>query len=167
MSRVFDILGQGLAYLLFALFVGYFANSPSYSPFKKDQALVRLSISYPGQRIAACRKLSVKEMRKKTHNMRRAFDCPRERHAVRIEVLMDGKPFYDEIVAPSGLANDGKSLFYENFPVPAGDHMLTARLYDNGADGKAGFSGEKNVQLTPGKVAIVGFDHRDHKIMFR
>ncbi len=167
MGRIFDILGQGVAYLLFALFVGYFANSPPYSPLEKDQALVRLSISYPGQRIAECRKLSAKELRAKAHNMRKAFDCPRERHAVRIEVLMDGKPLYDGIVSPSGLANDGKSLFYENFPVPAGEHTLMARLYDNGANKKAGFQGERAVQLAPGKVAIVGFDHRDHKIMIK
>lgn len=167
MSRILDILGQGAAYLAFALFVGYFANSPSYSPLDKEEALVRLSVSIPGKRIVECRRRTSKELRDMAHNMRKTMDCPRERHPVRIEVLLDGKLLYDQTVAPSGLANDGRSLFYENFRVPAGDHILTARLYDNGPQAKPGFEGEGNVRLTPGKVAIVGFDHRDHKIMIK
>ena len=63
MKRVLDILGQGFAYFLFALGIGYFASQPTYHPFADDQALVKLAISHPGQRKQACTARAVDHQR--------------------------------------------------------------------------------------------------------
>ena len=83
MKTFFDLLGQGLAYLLFAVIIGYFSTEIAYAPMPPEHGLIKLSFNHPGKRIKECRKRVKKELAKMAPNMRTALDCPRRRHPVR------------------------------------------------------------------------------------
>ena len=158
MKRILDVSGQAVAYLLFALVVGYFASQPKYHPFARDLALVKLSISHPGQRKQACTARAVDHQRNIPKTARKLMDCPRERHAVTIELKINGKTVFNQASEPSGLSNDGRSLFYHRFPVPAGSHEISVQLFEAGIKTGSQFQSRQTVTLKPGDIAVVGFD---------
>jgi hypothetical protein len=88
--------------------------------------------------------------------MRAAFDCPRERSDVKVEVEMDGKVIYAISAHPSGLRHDLPSTVYRRLDVPAGRHTFRARLADT-SDGAFRHHGEASVDLAPGRVLVIDF----------
>ena len=56
--------GQGILYLLFAAFIGYFSTAPAYQHLAPDHALLRLSFRHPGPFITDCRAPSAEELAK-------------------------------------------------------------------------------------------------------
>ena len=96
-------LGQVLLYALFALVIGVFSSWPPYRPLPAGQALVKLSFSHSGQRIAECRQRSEAELAKLPPNMRAPQDCKRERSPVSVEIDIDGIGVYRYTAKPSGL----------------------------------------------------------------
>ncbi|MDP6843671.1 MAG: hypothetical protein QGH73_18530 [Rhodospirillales bacterium] len=167
MKRFLDILGQGAAYLAFAMLIGYFSTRPAYRPLPASSALVKLSISHPGQRVAPCRKRSAEEIRNMPPNMRTVAECPRERHPVQVELKIDGETVFRDFSAPSGLARDGKSLFYERFRVDAGKHLIAVRLYDDDPAASSGYADAKELSIAAGSVVIVGFDRTAKRFIIR
>ncbi|RPH64714.1 MAG: hypothetical protein EHM83_07780, partial [Burkholderiales bacterium] len=83
--------GQGILYLLFAAFIGYFSTSPAYQHLAPDEALLRLSFRHPGQFATDCRQRSAEELAKLPPQLRAQMDCPRERSPVHVRVELDGK----------------------------------------------------------------------------
>ena len=167
MSRLMDILGQGTAYLLFALTIGYFSDQPSYHPYDKNQAMIKLSVSHPGQRKQACTTRAVDHQRNIPESARKLMKCPRERHPVTIELKIDGKTVHNAAVDPSGLSNDGRSLFYERFPVPVGSHEVSVRMYEAETSKGAQYQFKQSINLKPGAIAVIGFDQTAKAIYFK
>lgn len=167
MNRLLDILGQGMAYLVFAVLIGYFSASPAHHPLPAGSALIKLSISHPGQRVVPCRRRSAEEMRKLAMNMRAPLDCPRERHPVRVDLTIDGTPVFGRFARPSGLAKDGKSQFYEKFIVSAGRHSISVRMHDADLATSSGYAGAKDVHIGAGQVVIVGFDRTSKQVVIQ
>ena len=130
MTRVLAYIGQGVAYALFALLVGYFATSPAYTHLEPGLAVIKLSFSHAGEHSEECRRLSQEELNALPPNMRRPTDCQRGRIPLLVELELDGEIIYRELLPPSGLAGDGASTAYKKFPVSAGKHRLVARLRD-------------------------------------
>jgi len=149
-------LGQAVLYGAFALAIGYFSTSPSYTHLAPEQALVKLSFSHGAQRVGACRDRSDEELAKMPPNMRIRQECPRQRAPVIVELELDGAPLYRESLPPSGLSRDGAASVYRRFVVPAGTHRLAARLSDN-AKGEFNYRGEKTVTLAPAQIVVVEF----------
>jgi hypothetical protein len=146
MNRLVQVIGQLIAYSLFALVVGYFATRPAYTHLGPGKAVVKLSFSHAGAHIEECRQLTQEELNRLPPNMRRPMDCPRERVPLLIEVDLDGELIYRDVLQPSGLANDGSSSAYKKFPVDAGQHLLVARLRDSRRTD--GFDHEKSASVT-------------------
>lgn len=146
MGRILQIVGQAIAYSLFALAVGYFATRPAYTHLEPGKAVIKLSFSHAGAHIEECRQLTQEELNLLPPNMRRPVDCPRERLPLLIEVELDGELIYRDELTPAGLANDGASTAYKKFPVDAGQHHLTARLRDSRRT--EGFDHEKSADIT-------------------
>ncbi len=167
MKRILDILGQGFAYFAFALVIGYFASQPTYHPFGDDQALVKLAISHPGQRMHPCKERTSDHQRNIPKTARKLMDCPRERHPVTIQLKIDGKTVFNAASEPSGLANDGRSLFYERFPIQAGTHNILVQLYEAETGKGAQYKFQQKVDLKPGDIAVVGFDPTAKTIYFK
>jgi hypothetical protein len=146
MIKPFQLLGQALAYALFAGVIGYFSTSPAYIHLDPGLALIKLSFSHAGRHKGECRQRTSEEIAKLPPNMRRPLDCPRERLPLQIELVLDGELLYRGELPPSGLAGDGASMAYRKFPVAPGRHHLMARLRDS--DRSTGYDYEKEAEIT-------------------
>ena len=157
MGRVMQIIGQVVAYSLFAIIIGYLATRPAYTYFDPAKAVIKLSFSHAGQHVEECRRLSQEELELLPPNMRRPMQCPRERVSLLVEVMLDGELIYREGLPPSGLAGDGASTAYKKFPVETGSHHIMARLRDSRRT--QGFDYEKStdVTLTPQQNFVIDF----------
>jgi hypothetical protein len=157
MTRVLAYIGQGAAYALFAVVIGYFATSPTYTYLEPNLAVIKLSFSHAGEHSQECRRLTQEELNALPPNMRRPTDCARERIPLLVELELDGEIIYREQLPPSGLAGDGASTAYKKFPVSAGKHRIVARLRER--RGTDGFDHEKTeeISLAPQQNFVIDF----------
>lgn len=156
MSQPLQYLGQGIAYALFGVVVGYFSTSPEYVHLPPDYALVKLSFSHGAQHKKPCRDRTDEELAKLPKHMRVRKDCPRERADVVMELEMDGKQIFHVVLPPTGLTRDGASSVYRRLPVVEGKHHFVARLRDT-AEGDFNFIHEDDVNLSAGRVMVIDF----------
>lgn len=167
MTRLWRIAGQIVAYTLFFAMIGYFSASPAYVRLAPDQAVIKLSFSHAGQPIGPCRERSDEELEKLAPNMRERFVCPRERYAVRVELMLDGKLIYRETLQPSGINRDSVSSAYKRFTVKAGRHLLKVQLGDGSPDKGYTFTFEQVVELRPGQVVVIDFDQGTNNFVLK
>lgn len=140
------LVGQLLAYLIFAGAVGWLAQAPPYVAASPTSAQIKLSLNHAGARKVQCKHLSAQELADLPANMRSdTMNCPRERVAVRVQLELDGRFLVDESVEPTGLWHDGPSVVYRRLAVTPGRHHLIVRLAD-GAQGSA-FNYTRSVQI--------------------
>lgn len=151
------LAAQVLAYASFAAAVGVLSGAPAYTHLPPQQALIKLSFTHAGAFQGACRRRSEEELARLAPNMRAPLDCPRRRHPVRVELVLDGRPLYRALLPPSGLARDGASSVHRRFPVPAGRHRLIARLDDRGARDRYRYEHRAEIDLRPAEVLVIEF----------
>lgn len=161
------IAAQLLAYALFFALVGFLSVYPELRLLDEDEAIVSLTFSHAGQRIGECKRLSQEELLALPPNMRKPDECPRERHALRIELQMDAELLYDATVAPSGLWADGKSSVYKRILVVAGEHDFTVRMNDSGRPDTVDFEETVSLRLFPGQNLVVYFDPASRRFHFK
>jgi hypothetical protein len=161
------LLGQGVLYAAFAAFVGTFSSWPPYSPIGPDEALVRLSFSQPGERVAECRERSADELAKLPPQMRAQQECGRERSAIAVRIDLDGRTVLEESFPPSGLHRDGPANAYRRLVVPAGEHALRVRIGDDLRRPDRVHERSERVVLDPGRVLLVDFAGERGGIVFR
>ncbi|MHA1597273.1 MAG: hypothetical protein ACTSV1_00995 [Alphaproteobacteria bacterium] len=157
-------LGQALTYALFALVVAWFSSSPAYVASDPELALIKLSLTHPGQRKEPCRKMTAEELQQLAANMRTGLLCSRERWPLLGELVIDGQTLYRGSARPAGLAADGHSSFYEKFPVATGEHHIVFRLNDSGGDGYD-YVIEARVELSTAQILVVSFDNQRGRLM--
>ncbi len=157
MPEIRYLLGQGIAFIIFAYGLGYFSNSPSYTYYDPDMALIMVSFSHASERKDECRPYTKEETAALAPNMRRPMDCPRERVPVHVEIIMDGKTMLNKSYNPTGLAKDGSASIYERIPVKPGQHQLIAKLRDSHR--QDGFDYESNISfsLNPKELFVIDF----------
>jgi hypothetical protein len=158
MAKPLQYVGQGLFYALFMGVIGYFSTHPAYTHLPPDETLIKLSLRHAGQHVGECRERSQEEMAKLPAYQRKGGStvCPRGRADVVIELEMDGKQLYHEVLRPTGLAHSSNSNIYRRIPVKAGVHTLKARLKDHpGAD--FNYVREETITLAPGRVLVIDF----------
>ena len=159
-------LGQALAYGAFALFIGYFSNSPAYQHLPPDQAMLKLSLRHSGQILGECKQLTAEELAKLPPTMRAQVNCPRERSPLEIELEINGKVRFNERIEPRGLHRDGMASTYQRFNVPAGPISLVVRMKDH-IDQKAyPYVAERHLELQPGQVLLIDFDSQEKHFVF-
>lgn len=156
MPKALRYVLQAVAYGAFAAFIAYFSTAPAYRLRGEDNAVVKLSFSHSAKLVQPCRVRSDDELAKLAPNMRTKLDCRRERAPVIVELDMDGKALYRITTQPTGLHHDGAATVYRRLEVPAGRHLLHARLAD-GPDGTFQYSRDIDLELVPGQVIIVDF----------
>jgi hypothetical protein len=166
MSEARNWIGIAGAFAAFALVVGYFSASPRYRHLPPDQAMIRLSVSQPGQPMGECRTLSEAELAARAPNMRKPEECPRERAALSIRLAVDGAVIYQDTVPPSGLRRDGSSAVYLRLPVTAGPHRIEAAVNDEAKVSGYAFTREATVSLAPGQMLTIDFDRSRGGILF-
>lgn len=157
MTAAARYLGQGVVYLALAAVLGYFANSPPYTHFPPDSALIKFSLVHSAEHKGGCRRLTAEEIAALPEIMRQPFDCPRERLPVFVELELDGALIYGASLPPSGLSGDGPAKLYQRFAVTPGRHHLVARLRDS--DRAEGFDYQKaaDIELAPGQNLVIDF----------
>ena len=163
------IMGYAMQVVMYAIFgvgLGYFAASPAYTFIPVDSAQIKLSISHPGQKKEVCVKQSRAELAKLPPNMRTSMKCGRERWPVYIEMELDGEKVFAKTSQPKGLSNDGPSIFYQKFTVPAGKHEITVRIRDQDGNG-FNFQRSESINLKGSQIFVASFDNLEHKVTFR
>ena len=150
-------LGQAAVYAAIAVVLGYFASAPAYRHFAADQALIKVTFTHGGQYKGGCRRRTAEELRELAPNMRKPFDCPRDRLPVVVELDVDDETIYSASLEPSGLHGDGPSILYKGFPVPAGEHRIAVRLRDS--ERTSGFDYETGITRTlkPSQLLVIQF----------
>jgi hypothetical protein len=158
--------GQGLGYLLFIAFIGYFSTEPSFTNMPADQALIKFTFAHPGKRLVPCVKRSAAEMANLPPQLRYDMKCSRERAPLQVEFEIDGQMVYQKEIPAKGLKNDLPSPVYQRFNVPAGQHHLQVRMRDNVTDKEFTYAAEKTVVFIPLQVLIIDFDENNKKFTF-
>ncbi len=156
--KIFQYLGQAFWYLLFIAFIGYFSTSPAYTFMEPDQALIKLAFNHAGKLKLPCREFTAEELAAKPKQMRIKFDCPRERSPVYVIMKVDGKPFFDKVISPSGLAKDLSSPLYERIPLKAGQYHLYLGMRDHIDTEGLDYEFEGTITLAASQILVIGFD---------
>lgn len=144
MPRAWSFIGQAVVFAAVAAFVGYFSAHPLYRQVPAGEAQIKLALQQGGERVADCRRFSAEELAKLPTTQRRPNNCSRERLPLVIELSFDGRPIYEDVLQPTGLSRDGASRTYQKFLVPAGQHVIEAKLRDSKRS--SGFDYEKRVE---------------------
>jgi hypothetical protein len=166
MRDVLRYLGQGVVYVLIALLLGFFADTPAYRHFDDDQAQLTLSLAHSGKHVQECRRLSAAEIAALPPNMRKPLDCPRGRTPVLVEVELGGQVIVSESVPPSGLFGDGPSQIYKNFVIPSGAYTLVVRLRESVRTDGFDYEREAQVVIAPRQRFVIGFQAEAGGIIF-
>ncbi|HXZ16121.1 MAG TPA: hypothetical protein VEH77_09160 [Roseiarcus sp.] len=167
MPSAWSFAGQAVVLAAAAAFVGAFAAHPVYRQVPEGDAQIKLALQHAGARVEDCRRLSAEELAKLPTAERRPNTCSRERVPLVIELDVDGRPIYEDVLPPTGLSRDGASRTYQKFLVPAGPHMIEARLRDSKR--LSGFDYEKRVEaeLKPWQNLAIDFNAEKGGFLFR
>ena len=157
MSRTAQFVGQFFIYGALCVAVGALASWPRYEQFAPETAQIKLSLAHSAQRKEKCRRLTSKEIADLPPNKRRPNTCKRERVPIRIQLLIDEKQAYDAVVEPAGLYRDGAARVYQKFVVPAGHHIITARLRDTPKSDGFDYEKKASVELKPHQSLAIDF----------
>lgn len=157
---------QIIAYALFCAVIGLFSFWPGLRLIGDDEAVISLSFTHSGRRVGECRRLSQDELQALPPNMRTPDECPRERHALRVYLQIDGMTLYDEILPPSGFWADGKSTVYQRFRTPAGRHQLTVKMNDSGITDTFDYEKSATLELLAGQNLVVHFNPARQQLEF-
>ena len=137
--------------------IGSFADTPSYTNFPADQALIRLSFSHGGGR-PDCHRRTAEELAALPANMRAPMDCPRGRLPVTVELDLDGSPLFSAEIEASGLQGDGPSRVYEGFVVAPGTYEIEARLRDSDRSEGFDYVEAATLSLEPRQNLVIEFE---------
>ena len=151
------LVGQIIAFTLFAIGLGYFSNSPTYTHHDPEMAQIKLSFSHASQHKEECRRLSPEEIAALAPNMRHPMDCPRKRVPVLVEMIVDGNILLRKSYVPTGLAQDGATSAYEKVSVTPGQHNLTIRLRDSNRGEGFDYEDSINISLVPRQQFVIDF----------
>ena len=157
MIKSLRLVGQIGVYGAFAALIGYFSDSPAYTYFTGDKAVIVLSFAHGANRKEACRRLSREELLKLAPNMRKPVSCSRERLPVVVRLELDGAEIFHSSLPPTGLSGDGPSRAYQRFVVPAGRHTLVAELRDTNRESGFDYTATKTIELRPTQSLAVDF----------
>jgi hypothetical protein len=159
------MLGEFAAWASFAVVVGVLSVWPRYEIIDRGNAIVSLTFSHAAERVGECRMLTQDELNKLPPNMRKPFDCPRERHPVRIELRSADVVLYEDLLLPSGIWSDGKANIYRRIVVPAGEHNLFIGMNDSGRASGFDFEAADRVDLHEGRNLVIRFDEQSQTFL--
>jgi len=157
MNRFLKWGGQAVVYAGMALWLGYFANTPVYTYLDPELALIKLSVIHSAHRKGECRKRTKEELELLNPNMRKPYDCPRERLPIQLELLLDGELIYDETLQAAGLSKGSQTRAYQRLPAAAGEHELVVRMVDSARTEGYDYMKAARIRLSAGEIFVVDF----------
>lgn len=157
-NKPLRFLLQAINYSVFMGLIWYFASSPSVRLIADDEARITIAFAHAGELREPCRMLSQEELNQLAPNMRKIDDCARERSPVTIEAMLDGEPFYNALLKPTGLFEDGGVDVFYSAKIPAGTHRLSLQMNDSVRVEGFNHSFERQVNIDPAQILLVGFD---------
>lgn len=157
------LLGEIIAYTLFAAFIALLSVWPPYELAGPQQAFISLSLIHAGDRVGDCRALTQEELNALPPNMRKPNDCPRERHPVRVELRSGGDVLFEITAAPTGLWSDGKSIIYRRLIVHAGEHELFVGMSNGGENDEFDYTINRVIDIVPGRNVSIRFDELEQQ----
>lgn len=157
MGRALAYLGQAIVYAALAVAIGIFATWPAYRQFPEGMAQVKLSFAHGAARRQECRRLTSQEIAKLPPSERRPNTCERERVPIHVQLQVDKRTVLDERLEPTGLAADGPARIYRKFAIPAGEHIIVARLRDSRGEGPFDYETRRPVTLSAGQNLAIDF----------
>lgn len=160
------VMMQFLAYGLFVGIIGFLSSHPDLRLMAADSAVVSVTFSHAGKRVGECKRLSQEELLALPPTMQMPDECPRERHPLQVEFLVDGDVLYKESVKPSGIWSDGKSTVYQRFELVAGRHQFDIRMNDSGESNIFDYQVSTELHLPPGKNLVLYFDEAAEQFVF-
>ncbi|KAA3630936.1 MAG: hypothetical protein DWQ08_05515 [Proteobacteria bacterium] len=149
---------QVINYAVFMAVVGYFSLYPAHRRLADDEAVVTLAFGHAGARIAECRTLSQSDIDELAPNMRQAFDCPRERSPLVVELTLDDEVAASLALEAPGIYNDQGVDVYRDIKVSAGAHHLAIWLNDDVNVEGPTHRFEQAVNLEPAQRLVITFD---------
>ena len=158
MPKPLAYIGQAIVYGLIAAGIGFFSTQPEYRQMPEGYAQIKLAFNHGAARVEDCRRLTPDEIAKLPPRERRPNTCSRERVPLRVQLALDGSIIYDAQLQPTGLSRDGPAQAYEKFIVPAGKHVLEARMRDTKRDD--GFDKETVVELDLAPMQNLAVDYK-------
>ncbi|MDX2145094.1 MAG: hypothetical protein SFV19_17195 [Rhodospirillaceae bacterium] len=166
MTRLWQLIAQGLVYAAVAAGLAYGSAAPAYRRLAEDQAQITFTVVHGGQRLEDCRDRSAEELAARAPNMRKKRVCARRRAPVDVELYLDDRLVMAVAAPPGGLSGDGASRVYRRFAVPTGAHVLEARLRDSGRAEGFDHVRQVDVQLRPGQNLAVDYRPSDGGFVF-
>jgi hypothetical protein len=157
MRNLSRLVIQALAYLGFAVVVGYLSASPAYDYAATEMTTIKLSLSHAAQRVKPCVQLTPEQIAELAPNMRLAEQCERERLPLVVQLEIDDRLVVQTEAPPSGLWNDGPASVYERIEFVPGDHVITARLRDSNREEGWDYTHTERVSLEPGRYFTITF----------
>lgn len=119
------VLGVALAVAV-TLAIAALSRLP-YAAAEGQAALIRFSWRTPGAQVNECRRLSAEELERLPVHMRREEVCERRILPYRLQVRLDGRTVYDELVRASGAREDRPLFVFRELPVAPGEYRLEVR----------------------------------------
>lgn len=160
------LVGMVVAFTLFAAFMGYFSNRPTYRHLAADSATIKVSIRHAGQLMGECRERSSAELAQMPENMRAPLVCPRERSPLHLELEVDGRLVVSKILPARGLHNDGRASAYQRVTVPAGEVEVVVRMKDHIEAEAFHYQSRWTLTLEPGANLVIDFDEEAEEFAF-
>lgn len=167
MTVLLKWVGQTAVYAGMAVWLGYFSNAPIYTHVDPNLALIKLSVIHTAERKGECRRLTREELEELNPNMRKPFDCPRERLPMRLEVLLDGDIIYDETLQPAGLSRGSQTRAYKRLPATPGEHDLEVRMIDSDREEGYDYTASAKIMLSAGEIFVIDFRAETGGFIFR
>ncbi len=161
------IAGQALVLAALMAVIGYFSNRPVYRQVPDGMAQIKLSFAHGGARKVDCRRLTAEEIAALPPNERRPNTCERERIPVHVQLSVDGQVIHDALLPATGLASDGPSRTYTKLLVPAGEHVIEARLRDSKRESGFDYEARRTVTLHPLQNLAIDFKADAGGFIFR
>jgi len=161
------ILAEAFMYAVFIAVIGVLSAWPPYELVDEDRAIISLVFSHAGDRVAECRILSQEELNKLPPNMRQPSDCPRERHAVRVELRSGDRMLYRDTLLPSGIWADGKASIYQRIEVSTGRHEVFVGMNDSGGSDDFDTTTSASVDMKSGRNLVIQFDDETEQFLIR
>jgi hypothetical protein len=158
---------QALFYAGVAALIGLLATWPPYEQLPPGSAQIKLAFNHSGERMEECRRLTTEELAKLPSTQRRVRDCSRRRLPVTVQLMIDGAPIYEAVLEPSGLSGDGQARAYEKFTVPAGRHVIEARLRDSNRTTGFDYESRFEADLAPWQNLAIDFKAEQGGFLFR
>lgn len=159
--RPTQLLGQALAWGMFMLATGVFAQWPVFSPLPPGHAQLKLSMAHLTERLEPCVELSPEELAALPPNMRVVERCPRARADAVIELEANGELLLSASVRPVGLARGGRTYLQDRWGLPPGEYQLTLRLRDTPRNEGFDKVQHLSLRLAPGESALLNLGDGD------